>query len=588
MDTQVEIVDPVDDIERARQAGKLVRRLLWVVVLTAVLLLLVVRDIYRELMGNSLGFGFQIPSVASAYIPAFILIVLLVAVLIAPMVGLGRSPHQLVRPSDIDVSSTDILGAPQTTEMISQLIREYRNFAVLKKRFGASPPRAVLFEGPPGTGKTMAAKVIARESGVPFLFVSGSSFQAMYYGQSSKKVRSYFRHLRKLARSYGGAIGFIEEFDAVGATRSSMGASQTTDGVTGVVAELLVQLQSFEKLTWIERMRGFGIFSPLRGEPSPRFMVIAATNRASELDPALMRPGRFDRSIHFELPHAKGRKEMLSSLLEQRRVEGTIGVQSRTIERISSMSSGLSQASIFRLVEEAGVLAFHSGRDCITDDDIWSAFTQVTLGRSAGVPYGDFEKLVVSVHEAGHATYRWFGGGKADLGMVSILKRGEALGLTASYHMADRYLVTKDDILDEIAALFSGMVAEDLIFGETSTGSSSDLQRASSMALKYVTRFGMGKSQISIGELSIQGEVALLTSDGPVKDEVTEVLDEGKRRSEDVISNYASELWLLSLRLCETEELDAKDVETLLGKRPMGTRTITLGDINPLARSKDI
>ena len=584
MDTQTELEGLVDDIERARKAGINARKLGWATVLTITLLLLVVRDIYRELSGGDLGFGLHVPSIASAYLPAVVLIALLAGVVVAPMFGLGRSPHQVVRPSDIDVRSTDILGAPQTTEMIDQLIREYRNFATLQERFGASPPRAVLFEGPPGTGKTMAAKVIAKESGVPFLFVSGSSFQAMYYGQSSKKVRSYFRHLRRLARSYGGAIGFIEEFDAVGATRSSMGVSQTTDGVTGVVAELLVQLQSFEMRTWIERIGSFGLFSPARDMPSPRFLVIAATNRASELDPALMRPGRFDRSIHFELPNANARKDMFLGLLELRRAKGNVSVESRTVERVSSMSSGLSQASIFRLVEEAGVSAFHSGRDCITDDDIWSSFTQMTLGRSAGVPYGDFEKLVVSVHEAGHATYRWFGGGKADLGVVSILKRGEALGLTASYHLEDRYLVTKDDILDEIAALFSGMVAENLIFGETSTGSSSDLRRASSMALKYVTSFGMGKSQISIGELSPQSEVALLTSEGPVKDEVTEVLNQGKKRSKEVISSYASELWRLSLRLCEMEELDTKDVESLLGQRPMSAKTITLNDLDPFAR----
>ncbi len=584
MDTRMGVDVRVDDIERARLAGAAARKLSFIVILTTVLLLLVARDLYREFSGGNLGFSIQLPLGLSSYFPALVLIALLVGAIALPMLGLGRSPHQLVRPSDIDVSSTDILGAPQTVKMIDQLIKEYRNFATLKESFGASPPRAILFEGPPGTGKTMAAKVIARESGVPFLFVSGSAFQAMYYGQSSKKVRSYFKHLRKLARNYGGAIGFIEEFDAIGASRSSMGAPQTSDGVSGVVAELLVQLQSFESRTWLERVGNFEIFSPLKGRPSPRFLVIAATNRASELDPALMRPGRFDRSIHFELPNASARKEMLFGLLDVRRINCDVDVETATIEKISSMSSGLSQASIFRLVEEAGVLAFHDDRNVITDADLWNAFTHMSLGRNAGAPYGDFEKLVVAVHEAGHATYRWFGGGKADLGVVSILKRGEALGLTAAYHLEDRYLVTKDDLLDEIAALFSGMVAEELIFREISTGSASDLKRASSIALKYVCSFGMGSSLVSTGELSPQAEIALLTSDGSVKVEVELVLEEGKRRCSEIITTHLSQLWRLSLSLYETEELDAKAVERLLGQRSTKTSTIVLSDFSPLSQ----
>ncbi|SHE72446.1 Peptidase family M41 [Ferrithrix thermotolerans DSM 19514] len=574
-----------DDIERARRTSSAGRKLIWMFLLSAMLILLVLRDVYREISGEGLSFAIHIPTFVTPYIPAIVLVFVLLAVVVGPMLGLGRSPHRLVRPSEIDVDSDDMLGASSTVEMIEQLLEEYRNFQVLSDRYGATPPRAVLFEGPPGTGKTMAAKVIAKRAGVPFLFVSGSSFQAMYYGQSGRKVRSYFRELRRLTRRYGGAIGFIEEFDAIGSARTNMGVSQGADGVTGVVAELLVQLQSFEHNTIVERIAvKFGILSASR--KSPRFLLVAATNRASELDPALIRPGRFDRSIHFDLPNVQSRREIVYGLVEKRVGQATAASFQPTIDRVASMSGGLSQASLYRMVEEAGVIAFHDGKRPLLEQDLWNAFAQVALGRNSGVPYNDFEKLVVSVHEGGHCCYRWFGGGKPNVSLVSILKRGEALGLTASHGEQDTYLLSRDDMLDEIAALMAGMVAEEMIFGDVTSGSSSDLKRATSLAMKYSTNLAMGRSLISLGEISPQTEAAILTSEGPVRDEIESILRAGRERSFEVLSRCSKELWRLAMKLCEVEELDVRDLTEVLGPRPNSARSIDVSQFESSRRSQ--
>ena len=213
------------------------------------------------------------------------------------------------------MSLSDVVGAPQTTREAIDTLNLFLAHRTFTKELGGKPRRGVLFEGPPGTGKTYLAKAMAGEAGVPFLFVSASAFQSMYYGQTNRKIRTYFKALRKAARKEGGAIGFIEEFDAIGASRSSMGSSTMREGVTGIVSELLVQMQSFDMPTggmkmvtrlvdfvnlWLPTTRHL---RPPRTTPA-NVLIIAATNRAADLDPALLRPGRFDRIIHFDLPAA--------------------------------------------------------------------------------------------------------------------------------------------------------------------------------------------------------------------------------------------------------------------------------------------
>ncbi len=191
--------------------------------------------------------------------PSFLIVGMLASVLVIPMVAAGRSPHVLYRPSDIDVGVDDVVGADIVREEVVRTLNLFLAHQTVRDRLGATPRRGVLFEGPPGTGKTHMAKAMAREAGVPFLFVASSSFQSMYYGQTNRKIRSYFRALRTAARREGGAIGFIEEIDAIGSTRSGMGSSTGREGISGVVNELLIQLQSFDEPTTLVRVKGWFI-----------------------------------------------------------------------------------------------------------------------------------------------------------------------------------------------------------------------------------------------------------------------------------------------------------------------------------------
>ena len=243
-------------------------------------------------------------------LPLVALVILVAAVMVVPLLAAGRSPHIRYRPEEIDVSLDDVKGIPVVVEEAVRTLNLFLAHATFRSQMGGTPRKAILFEGPPGTGKTHLAKALAREAGVPFFFVSSSAFQSMFYGQTNRKIRSYFAQLRKAARLEGGAIGFIEEIDAIGATRTGMGQGGGREGIAGVVNELLIQLQSFDQPPWGLRWWG-GVVEmvnrllpadrPMRKPhvPAANVLVIGATNRAADLDPALLRPGRFDRTHHL-------------------------------------------------------------------------------------------------------------------------------------------------------------------------------------------------------------------------------------------------------------------------------------------------
>src|SRR5918999_1917092 len=233
------------------------------------------------------------PVIAEA-MPLLLLVVVLGAAVLLPLLGAGRSPHVLYRSSEIETSLDDVKGMPVVVEEVVKSLNLFLAHKTFKDGMGGTPRRAILFEGPPGTGKTYMAKAMAQEAEVPFLFVSSSAFQSMYYGQTNRKIRSYFKALRKAARAEGGAIGFIEEIDAIGASRAGMGGSNGREGIAGVVHELLIQLQSFDappsgmRVThwFIERInRLLPSHQQLKKQPGPyaNILVVGATNRAADL-----------------------------------------------------------------------------------------------------------------------------------------------------------------------------------------------------------------------------------------------------------------------------------------------------------------
>src|SRR5437763_6156753 len=244
----------VADVMVSREQARLnrLRRLGFVLVLLTAYLW------WRVLTGRPALPGLRLP-IPPELLPGVLLIVLFGIVLGVPLVAAGRSPHVLYRPSEIDVSLSDVKGAGVVVDEVIKTLNLFLAHKTFRERMGGTPRRAILFEGPPGTGKTYMAKAMAREAGVPFLFVSSSAFQSMYYGQTNRKIRSYFRALRAFARKEGGAIGFIEEIDAIGASRGGMGSGHTREGIAGVVNELLIQLQSFDEPPAGRRLRGWVI-----------------------------------------------------------------------------------------------------------------------------------------------------------------------------------------------------------------------------------------------------------------------------------------------------------------------------------------
>jgi cell division protease FtsH len=492
--------------EKVRQTR--LRRLAVLLFPVAVLLVL------RALAAPTSGFGFpHIPSSLTPYVPGFLLVLLLVVAIGAPMLGAGRSPHVLYRPGEIDVRFSDVRGAGVVLEEAVKTLNLFLAHKTFSEQMGGTPRRAILFEGPPGTGKTYLAKAMAAEAGVPFLFVSSSAFQSMYYGQTNRKIRSYFKALRRYARREGGAIGFIEEIDAIGASRSGMGSGGHREGVAGVVNELLIQLQSFDHPTGGSRIAGWLIDMVNAWLPAARqlrkkkvssanILVVGATNRSADLDPALLRPGRFDRSIYFDLPSRAGRRDLIDYYLARKAHEAELDDPERRAT-LAAMTFGYSPVMIEHLFDEALVWALRRGGDRLSWLDVQQAKMTEEIGLAQPVEYTEAERRTIATHEAGHATVAWLVGKGRKLEVLSIIKRKEALGLLAHSETEERFTKTQSEIEALIQIAFGGMAAEEIFFGETSSGVSGDLQAATTAACQMIGSLGMGRSLISVDALAM-------------------------------------------------------------------------------------
>ncbi len=455
------------------------------------------------------------PHALLPYLPAMALITLLAVAIVVPLLGAGRSPHVLYRPSEIDVRFEDVRGAALVVDEVVKTLNLFLGHRKFTEHMGGSPRRALLFEGPPGTGKTYMAKAMAAEAGVPFLFVSSSAFQSMYYGQTNRKIRSYFKALRKYARREGGAIGFIEEIDAIGGARGGMGTGRT-EGVSGVVNELLIQLQSFDEPALMTRI-GAALADKVNAwMPATRqiqkkpavpanILVIGATNRAADLDPALVRPGRFDRTIYFDLPSRSGRREIIDYYLEKKAHESELDVTAQR-DQLAAVTFGYSPVMLEHLLDEE-------------------------IGLAQPVEYAEAERRTIATHEAGHAVVAWLVGKGRKLDVLSIIKRKDALGLLAHSEEEERFLKTRTEMEALIHIAFGGMVAEEMFFGEAGSGVASDLKAATIAACQMIGSLGMGTTLISAAALETAGGgniVAKVLSNDDGRDEVEDVLRQAK------------------------------------------------------------
>jgi cell division protease FtsH len=573
------------DVGRARERSRQKRLRRVGLLLLPIAALLVVRDLVWHHGQFALP---HLPGSLGPYAPALVLVALLGSVMVIPLLAAGRSPHVLYRPGEIDVSFDDVRGAGVVVEEVQKTLNLFLAHKTFSTTMGGSARRGILFEGPPGTGKTYLARAMAAEAGVPFLFVSSSAFQSMFYGQTNRKIRSYFKALRKYARREGGAIGFIEEIDAIGASRSHSGFGHR-EGVAGVVNELLIQLQSFDTPPAGTRFAGVLVDAVNFWLPSGRhlkkpvappanLLVIGATNRAADLDPALLRPGRFDRSIYFDLPTRVGRREIIDYYLAKKAHDLALDDPDQR-DTLASITAGYSPVMIEHLLDEGLIWALRRGADRLSWADLMRAKMTNEVGLAQGTVYTEAERRMIATHEAGHATVAWLVGKGRKLELLSIVKRRDALGMLTHSETEERFTKTKSELDALIQIAFGGMVAEDLFFGETSSGVAGDLQAATTAACQMVGAMGMGSTLISAlaTQAPAEGNLAarvLATDEG--RTEVEALLAHGKAEATKMLEGNRNVVETLRDALLERDELvgaEILDVIRQAESQPVGAPT---------------
>ncbi len=552
---------------------------------------------FRILTGQPLNL-LQVPSLGDdwMYYLLPIAIVLAIGIAVAMPLLAGRSPHMVYRPEQIDVSFDDVIGIEPIKEEVLRTLNTFLGYATYKNELGGTPRRGLLFEGAPGTGKTHLARAMAREAGVPFLFVSGTSFQSMWYGATARKIRSYFKKLRKAARDEGGAIGFIEEIDAIAGTRGGMSSTpwqairgeadamstspatqvqrMMSEGTGGVVNELLVQMQSFDEPPLGDRIHNACVDAMNKFLPAHRqlerrpadynnILLIAATNRADMLDPALMRPGRFARRLSFQLPARGGRRQLIDHFLSSKaHAEELAGDHYR--DELAAQTFGYTPVRIEHLFDEALIHALRDGRGEMSWQDVQAARMTEEVGIKLPVPYTERERRLVATHEAGHATVAYLAGTRR-LEVLSIVKRAGSLGLLAHGDLEEEYNRTRSELEAMIDIAMGGMAAEELEFGESSTGPAGDLASATDIACRVVGAAGMGSSLVSMmaggsGAFEARDVVSRTLRDTQGREEVEHVLALAKTRASAILAANVHILHALRDALLERDELLGEEI----------------------------
>ena len=519
--------------------------------------------------------GIAIPRYDLELIPGGAMVLVLLVVIAAPLLMAGRSPHIVYRPEEVGVTLADVVGADAVVDEVVKTLNLFLAHKTFAERLGGNPRRGVLFEGPPGTGKTYIAKAMAAEAGVPFLFVSSSAFQSMYYGQTNKKIRSFFRALRKYARAEGGAIGFIEEIDAIGAARGGMGSGPGREGVAGVVNELLVQMQSFDVPSFGVRLRNSFIDQANRFLPAARtikkqpsqlanILVIGATNRAQDLDPALLRPGRFDRTIRVDLPDRAGRRAIVDYYLAKKAHLPELDDPVRR-ESLAASTFGYSPVMLERLLDEALVWALREGRAAMAWRDVEAARMTTELGLPQPATYTPAERAAIATHEAGHATVAYFAAPERRLEVLSIVKRRDALGMLAHSESEERFTKTKGECLGLLQVAMGGMAAEEEFFGQASTGPAGDLASATQLAAQMVGAYGMARSLVSLEASRAPGDIVTKAlSDDKSREAVEQLLDEAKQRAVEIVASHREVVEALRDALLERDELVGEEIVAVI------------------------
>jgi len=491
---------------------------------------------------------------------------------------LARGNDYVIYPNEYDTTFDDVRGQPAAVESTKEVMRVFEGFKDFKQ-MGGYPPHGMLFEGPPGTGKTLMAKAIAGASGVPFLFATGSGFSNMFLGIGNLKVRRLFRKARNMSDKYGGAVIFIDEIDAVG-SRGGVSDRSATDrandriimggmgmgGGMGVINELLVQLDGFTVPRGMWRHVRRILFRAKPKVPFYNVLIIGATNRASALDPALVRPGRFDRVVHVGLPDAEGREDIARYYLAKVRHEPI------NIEKLARMTVGYSPAMLKNIVNEALLFALQDGRDALRWDDLWQAKLTEEIGLKQPVKYSAREKEMVALHEASHAVASYaLERGELQIQVITIQKRESALGLVSTQQIEEMFLRTQKQLIARIQVSLAGLIGEEIWFGQSTSGPSSDLVNATRNAAAYVGIYGMGRSLVSVaasgpGPFGDLDPVGRVLGDRDRVKEVDALLNDCRERVRNLLLKKRHVVEGVRDALLEREELIGDEIEALMAE----------------------
>ena len=458
--------------------------------------------------------------------------------------GFGKSNAKVYVPSTQGIHFSDVAGEDEAKESLAEIV-DYLHNPKKYSDVGASMPKGVLLVGPPGTGKTMLAKAVAGEANVPFFSMSGSEFVEMFVGMGASKVRDLFSQAKEKAP----CIVFIDEIDAIGKKRD--GQLSSNDEREQTLNQLLTEMDGFEE--------NIGV------------IILAATNRPETLDPALTRPGRFDRRVPVELPDLAGREAILK--VHAKKIKTADDVNFHTIAR---MASGASGAELANIINEAALRAVRNNRTVVTEADLEESIETVIAGyQKKNAVLSDDEKKVVAYHEIGHALVAAMQSHSAPVQKITIIPRTSgALGYTMQVDQGDKYLLTKQELENKIATFTGGRAAEELVFGKVTTGASNDIEQATKLARAMITRYGMSDDfdMVALETVSNQylgGDASLACSadtQNEIDRKVVELVKRQHEKASKILADNRAKLDELAKYLYEKETITGEEFMSILDK----------------------
>ena len=460
------------------------------------------------------------------------------------MFGMGKSNAKIYVNSSEGIHFSDVAGEDEAKENLAEIV-EYLHNPGKYREIGASMPKGVLLVGPPGTGKTMLAKAVAGEANVPFFSISGSEFVEMFVGMGASKVRDLFKQAKEKAP----CIVFIDEIDAIGKKRD--GQLGGNDEREQTLNQLLTEMDGFEGNSGV--------------------IILAATNRPESLDPALTRPGRFDRRVPVELPDLKGREEILKVHAKKIKVAEDVD-----FNKIARMASGASGAELANIVNEAALRAVRDGRRFATQSDLEESIEVVIAGyQKKNAILTDQEKWTVAYHETGHALVAAKQNNSAPVQKITIIPRTSgALGYTMQVEEGNKYLMTKEELENKIATYTGGRAAEELVFGTSSTGASNDIEQATKLARAMITRYGMSEDFDMVALETVQnqylgGDTSLscsMETQTEIDRQVVALVKRQHEKAVKILQDNREKLDELSRYLYEKETITGEEFMTILNR----------------------